>query len=126
MSIAEFNARWEIEVTAYNESLPTRGVGGTVERELGESVILNVLQMHIPNTRENRDKNGRRFKVDGFKFQVSDVELTEKNFEIITGRTFIEKNGYKYRVTEVKDYRNYKFTLAMQCLAVRMIPVNAN
>ncbi len=126
MSIAEFNRRWEIEVTAYNESEPIRGVGGIIERELGDEVTLKIVHMHLPNTREVRDANGRRFKEDGFKFQISQDELTIKDFEIITGRTFIEHNGYKYRVTEVKDYRQYKFTQCMQCLAVRLIPIDVN
>lgn len=125
MSIALFNEQWTIDVTAYNEGEPSRGIGGIVERTLSPEVTLSILHMHIPNTREVRDANGRRFKEDGFKFQVSDSELTAKNFEIIAGRTFIVKDGYKYRVTEVKDYRQYKFTLCMQCLAVRLIPVDA-
>jgi len=126
MSIAEFNRRHEVEVTAYNEGTPTRLEGGIVSRVKGTEVTLSVLIMHIPNERETRNETGMRFKEDGFQFQISDAELTNKNFEIITGRTHIIRNGYNYRVVNVKDYRQYKFTQAMQCLAVRSIPIDVN
>lgn len=126
MSIAEFNKRWEVEVTAYNESDPTRKKGGIVSRDKGTEVTLNVLILHIPNRRETRNETGMRFQEDGFQFQVSDEELTNKSFEIKAGRTFIIRNGDVYRVTVVKDYREYKFTQAMQCLAVRSIPIDVN
>lgn len=124
MSIAEFNRRNEIEVTAYNESEPERQYGGIVERTKGSNVTIRILYMHIPNTREVRKPNGQRFREDGFKFQISSAEETEKSFTVIAGKTFIIKDGFTYKVVEVKDYTMYKFTQAKECLAVRMIPID--
>ena len=124
MSIAEFNRRNEIEVTAYNETGSERQYGGTVSRGKGENVTIRILYMHIPNTRIVRKPNGQRFREDGFKFQISDSEETEKNFTVEVGKTFIIRNGYTYKVVEVKDYTMYKFTQAKQCLATRMIPID--
>ena len=124
MSIAQFNQRHEIEVTAYNGTDPERQYGGTVSRGKGENVTIRILYMHIPNTRIVRKPNGQRFREDGFKFQISDSEETEKNFTVEVGKTFIIRNGYTYKVVEVKDYTMYKFTQAKQCLATRMIPID--
>lgn len=125
MSIAEFNRRYEIEVTAYNESEPERQYGGIVSRSKGNNVTIRILYMHIPNTRIVREPNGQRFREDGFKFQISTEEETEKNFTVTVGKTFIIKDGFIYKVVEVKDYSMYRFTLAKQCLATRMIPIDA-
>lgn len=124
MSIAQFNIRHEIEVTAYKETDTDRQYGGIVSRGKTENVTLRILYMHIPNTREVRKKNGQRFKEDGFKFQISEAEETEKSFTVEAGKTFIIRNGHTYRVTEVKDYTMYKFTQAKQCLAIRLIPID--
>jgi len=125
MSIAEFNRRNEIEVTAYNESESERQYGGIVSRSKGTEVTLRILYMHMPNTRMIRKPNGQRFQEDGFVFQISSSEETEKSFTVIAGKTFIIKDGNTYQVTEVKDYTMYKFTQAKQCLAVRLIPIDA-
>jgi len=124
MSLAQFNRRHEIEVIAYKETTPIRQYGGIVSTEKTDNVTISILYMHIPNTREIRKPNGQRFREDGFKFQISQAEETEKNFTIETGKTFIIKDGNTYRVIEVKDYTMYKFTQAKQCLAVRLIPID--
>lgn len=124
MSLAQFNQRHEIEVTAYKETDSEREYGGIVSRGKTDNVTIRILYMHIPNTREVRKPNGQRFREDGFKFQISEAEETEKSFSIESGKTFIIKNGHTYRVIEVKDYTMYKFTQAKQCLAVRLIPID--
>lgn len=124
MSISQFNQRHEIEVTAYNETDSVREYGGIVSRTKGNNVTIRILYMHIPNTREVRKNNGQRFREDGFKFQISEAEETEKTFTVEAGKTFIIRNGHTYKVVEVKDYTMYKFTQAKQCLAIRLIPID--
>lgn len=126
MSIAQYNERHVIPLVAYNESEPVRLEGGIVSKTKGTEVTINVLYMHIPNTREVRKPNGQRFREDGFKFQISSKELTDKSFSILAGKTIIKKDGYEYRVVEVKDYTMYPLTECMQCRAVRMILIDAN
>jgi hypothetical protein len=124
MSLAQFNQRHEIEVTAYNETETERQYGGIVSRGKGSNVTIRILYMHLPNTREVRKPNGQRFKEDGFKFQISEAEETEKSFTVEAGKTFIIRNNHTYRVVEVKDYTMYKLTQAKQCLATRLIPID--
>ena len=124
MSISQFNQRHEIEVTAYNEGDSERQYGGVVSRTRGSNVTIRILYMHIPNIREVRKPNGQRFREDGFKFQVSEREETEKNFTVEAGKTFIIRGEHTYKVVEVKDYTMYKFTRAKQCLATRLIPID--
>ncbi len=124
MSLAQFNRRHEIEVTAYNESETERKYGGIVSRTKGSEVTIRILFMHIPNKREVRKPNGQRFMEDGFKFQVSEEEEIEKNITVEAGKTFIIRNGNTFKVTEVKDYTMYKHTGAKQCLAIRLIPID--
>ena len=80
MSIAEFNRRHEIEVTAYNEGESERQYGGIVSRERGANVTIRILYMHN-DARMIRKPNGQRFREDGFKFQISETEETEKSEE---------------------------------------------
>lgn len=123
MSISEFNRRHEIEVTAYNETTSAREYGGIVSREKGANVTIRILYMHT-DTRTVRKPNGQRFREDGFKFQISEAEETEKSLTVEAGTTFIIRNGNTYQVTEVKDYTMYKFTQAKECLAIRLIPID--
>lgn len=123
MSISEFNRRHEIEVTAYNETTSVREYGGIVSREKGANVTIRILYMHT-DTRMIRKLNGQRFREDGFKFQISEAEETEKSLTVEAGTTFIIRNGNTYKVVEVKDYTMYKFTRAKQCLAIRLIPID--
>jgi len=123
MSIAQFNRRHEIEVTAYNEANSEREYGGVVSRSIGSNVTIRILYMHR-DTREIRKPNGQRFREEGFKFQISKTEETKKNFTVVAGKTFIIRNGNTYKVIEIKDYTMYKFTNAKQCLAIRLIPID--
>lgn len=124
MSLAQFNRRHEIDVTAYNDTDPVREYGGIISKTRSASVTLRILYMHIPNTVEIRKDNGQRFIQDGFEFQVSDEEETEKSFTVIAGRTHIIRNGNTYKVVEVKDYTMYRHVMAKQCLAIRLIPID--
>ncbi len=123
MSIAQFNQRHEIEVTAYNESESERQYGGVISRTKGANVTIRILYMHN-DARMVRKPNGQRFREEGFKFQISESEETEKSFTIEAGKTFIIRNEHTYKVIEVKDYTMYKFTQAKQCLALRLIPID--
>ena len=115
------NERHTISVTAYNENDPTRLEGGISKRGKGTEITLNILYLHRLNLRETRDQRGQRFKQDGFTFQVSSKELSDKSFTMKVGQTHIIRDGFDYRVVEVKDYTMYPLTEAMQCKAVRKI-----
>jgi len=123
MSLGIFNARYEISVTAYNEEDAVRLEGGISKRGKSDNITLNILYLHTLNLRETRDQKGQRLKQDEFTFQVSSKELSDKSFTIKVGQTHIIKDGYDYRVIEVKDYTMYRFTQAMQCKAVRKINI---
>ncbi len=118
----QYNRRWEISITAYNEEEPTVGEGGKVLREKTDDVSLKILLIK-EGSMFFWDKDGR-YLSDGLLFQVSQKELDDKSFSIITGSTHLVKDDITYRVKEQKDYTRFKFTKLIQCRAVKLIDVD--
>lgn len=123
MSLDVLNYSHETTITAYNESEPVRLEGGIVERLKSTEVTLRIIRMH-EKSREIRDKNGQRYIIDSFNFQVRKDELTNKNFQLYEGRTHFIDNENNYRVMDVIDYSMYPLTRVIQGKAVREILVD--
>lgn len=122
MSLNILNEAHEIEITAYNESDPTRLEGGIVERTKSIEVTLKILKMH-KESRERRNKSGQRYLEDSFTFQVRPNELTDKSFTLNEGRTHFIIGTNNYRVMSIIDYSMYPLTNMIQGRAVRKINV---
>lgn len=122
MSLSILNQAHEVDITAYNESEPTRVEGGIVERTKSEEVTLRILRMH-EQARERRTDKGQRYIEDSFTFQIRPSELTAKSFTLYEGRTHFIIGDNNYRVLSVIDYSAYPLTNMIQGRAVRKINV---
>ena len=112
--------KWhEQAIIVWQEDEPTEEDDGNVIRGRGEDVEIYVFIMDTGKV-FTYEEDGR-FAEDGFIFQVSRKELEDKSFEIITGRTHIEWDGYLYRVVKSIDFAEYTFTQLLECECVKLI-----
>lgn len=115
--------RWHLEdVTFWNMSENIINDAGLDNRTKEEEVILSAFIVNN-SSMFFYDGNGR-FKEKGVVFQVSEKELEDNEFEIITGRTHFNWNSNMYRVTEVMNYKRFRHTQLIEGRAVREIDVD--
>jgi len=109
------------KVQAYNEKPIVRGEGGLTVKEDYDEVELKVTI--IPEKGRFRQLETGRYWEDQLHFQVSKSELNKKDFTISNGKTHIVQNGNDYRVVIVQDALYMPRLQIMDCIAMRMIPV---
>jgi len=94
------NRLMEEQITLLNET-HSRGTGGLLQTEYGDSVTLWV--MWIPLRTKYRVKDKGTIVKEMVKFQVSLKELEDNNFTIIEGKTLCQRNGNKFRVESILE-----------------------
>lgn len=115
------NALTMVEVQAYNEKPIVRDTGGITKKEDYDAINLKVTP--IPEKGRFRQLETGRFWEETFHFQVSKSELNKRDFTILNGLTHIIYNGNDYRVVVVQDALSMPRLQLMDCIAMRMIPV---
>lgn len=115
--------RWHEEtITAYNEEEATDMDGGLERREKTDDVEMEAFVIETGSMFFHGEDG--RFVSEGLVFQVSLKEMDDKSFEFKTGKSFLEYDGYTYRVMEITDYSKFPFTQLIECKAVKIVDVD--
>ncbi len=111
---------WHAEnAILWNESSPAVSDEGLINRQEGTGSTLNIFII-TKGTIFFFDEDGR-FSGDGIVFYISNQELDNNSFTIISGRTHIEYNGEVFRVVETADKTHRSFTKLIECKALKQI-----